>query len=247
MQKKGIISRTDTIKASIARGNMTPSPHPDSNYLTNAHKSVFKLTAGQRAARTKRNAEKSRLLRIPRDIRFKILVYILGGQILKFNSTYDHGVRPIDRYENAYVVLGACLQIYREGRMIPFTHNFFSFSSLHTGITAFLKSLQPWQRAVLSVVQLKTQSCEFMMRAGGKTPGFTLLRESKDWLRLLPGLKEVRIYDVDAEVRLGDDERWDRAIKVENWLRDKILGKRDVYVKFLDKEADSDDEYDDIC
>ncbi|KAF2030023.1 hypothetical protein EK21DRAFT_33876, partial [Setomelanomma holmii] len=145
-----------------------------------------------------RRNQKSRLLRLPAEIRTRIWQFVLGGNVLRPN-VYD-STKFVPQATNQKLglnLLRTCRQIYAESALMPHTQNTF-FITIYGGYKRFFKNFRTYQLAQIQV--LITDVCH---EVGFLLPPFDQLKESDTWsahvrgqwpkLDFLPGLKRVHV------------------------------------------------------
>jgi len=117
---------------------------------------------------TYRNAQTSRLLRLPAELRNKIYGYVLGGKSILLKSSYPDCVAEVMDYlapdssllyERYMLVRGylnillSCRQIYGEAQRLPFTLNTFRHGGNRRQISAWFTKM-PLNMALVSTLQI---------------------------------------------------------------------------------------------
>jgi hypothetical protein len=104
----------------------------------------FLLTYGS----AQKNAQESRLLRLPPEVRMMIWGYSLGGQTIKLaqkrlSPHYD------PRLVNRFPLLRVCRQVYLDAAVLPYTLDTFRFHNYHhyrahagTGLIKYVQHLR---------------------------------------------------------------------------------------------------------
>jgi len=130
------------------------------------------LSLANETTRAQRNADKSGLLRLPPEIRQRIWTYAVHVQTV----IVGYGTYPEDaRYYPEQSILRVCRQVHAETCLLPYSGNTFSPDDMGC-FNVWLKRRLPEQLAALRRLELWCHEYP-------KSP-----------LRLLSGLKHVRVY-----------------------------------------------------
>jgi len=117
------------------------------------------------------DAQVSRLLRLPAEIRNEIYAHALSGEIFEIHcwrryTPFSFVTRIIRKQKNFLALMAVCTQLHEETRLLPFMLNAFQFKS-QDAFQPWLNKFRPDQQEAIQEVHVVTWMARHMVEGEG--------------------------------------------------------------------------------